>query len=64
MDVNECLIDLNRCQQVCMNTDGSFRCECESGFRLNSDQNTCAGMKADTIEVPGLTNLILIYCRH
>ena len=45
-DINECLNwTRDRCQQVCMNTDGGFRCECNSGFQLNSDQSTCTGMQ-------------------
>ena len=43
-DINECLTDAHDCQQLCVNTDGGFRCECNSGFQLNSDQSTCSGM--------------------
>ena len=43
-DINECLTDAHDCQQLCVNTDGRFRCECYSGFQLNSGQNSCSGM--------------------
>jgi hypothetical protein len=45
MDINECSADLNRCQQICENMEGSFRCQCDAGFQLNSDQTTCAGIE-------------------
>ncbi|XP_030044698.1 latent-transforming growth factor beta-binding protein 4 [Microcaecilia unicolor] len=42
--------DINECQTEaacgsggrCINTDGSYRCECHSGYRLNSDGTHCA----------------------
>ena len=43
MDDNECTLGTDNCQQTCVNTDGGFRCECDSGFELNSDQATCSG---------------------
>ena len=43
MDDDECALGADNCEQVCVNTDGGFRCECNSGFVLNSDQTTCSG---------------------
>ncbi|XP_063712546.1 fibulin-1-like [Symsagittifera roscoffensis] len=47
-DVDECLSDNGQCAQICMNTAGSFVCECRDGFEvdpLNSfqclDLNEC-----------------------
>ena len=46
-DVNECLNEtiINRCSPHarCINTDGSYRCECSSGYVLLADQRTCDG---------------------
>lgn len=43
-DVNECVRDNGGCSDICINTPGSFRCECESGFKLGNDERTCEGM--------------------
>lgn len=41
-DVDECLEKTSGCQQICNNTDGSFKCQCFKGFSLNSDNTTCS----------------------
>ena len=43
-DVDECEIGTNNCDQICSNTDGSFTCSCEDGFRLSVDGHSCVGM--------------------
>jgi hypothetical protein len=40
-DVNEC--SRNPCHQLCVNTRGSFECDCMSGFELQPDEKTCQG---------------------
>ena len=30
------------CQQSCHNTVGSYRCSCRNGWKINSDNKTCA----------------------
>ena len=40
-DVNECRSENGGCEQICENTDGSFRCSCRSGYTLNFDQRSC-----------------------
>ncbi|XP_053389047.1 mucin-like protein [Mercenaria mercenaria] len=40
-DVNECLLDSNGCKQHCKNTNGSYFCECNSGYELESDGHSC-----------------------
>ena len=32
------------CEQICINTNGSFICECDPGYQLNEDLMTCSGM--------------------
>ena len=33
----------NGCNQICTNTNGSFFCECFSGYQLSDDTVTCVG---------------------
>lgn len=33
-DIDECATELHNCEQVCINTPGSFRCECNKGYKL------------------------------
>ena len=48
-DINECSSSsTNGCQQVCVNTVGSYMCQCNAGYRLNNNGRTCAGEKLHT----------------
>ena len=47
-DNNECQVDNGGCQQVCVNTDDSFFCSCNSGFVLKADQQTCESKHRDS----------------
>ncbi|XP_048340635.1 LOW QUALITY PROTEIN: nidogen-2 [Sphaerodactylus townsendi] len=42
-DINECAEGISRCsrESVCVNTAGSYRCECPSGFQLAADRVSC-----------------------
>ena len=42
IDVDECN-DTGACQQVCINTPGSFACDCQPGYEL-SGATDCVGM--------------------
>ena len=33
-----------QCDQLCINTNGSFICDCNPGYQLNEDSMTCSGM--------------------
>ena len=47
-DTNECANkSLHRCNQICENTLGSYKCSCEKGFEISRDGYTCEGMKAE-----------------
>uniref|UniRef100_A0A8C4GMH3 Fibrillin 2b n=1 Tax=Dicentrarchus labrax TaxID=13489 RepID=A0A8C4GMH3_DICLA len=56
-DMNECLDNPGICQNgICINTDGSFRCECPFGYNLDytgvhcvDDQRMCRGEKTQKI---------------
>ena len=42
-DVDEC-IGRSDCEQVCINTVGSYDCDCFDGFTFNSGTSACDGM--------------------
>ena len=39
-DIDECE-NSNPCSQICVNTDGSYYCQCVSKYTLNQDRHTC-----------------------
>ena len=53
LDINECTTTdkeyTHNCtaakanRDVCRNTNGSFECDCNGGYRLNMTSNTCEG---------------------
>ena len=44
-DIDECSDGTDGCSQICTNTNGSFNCECETGFQLDKNRVTCNGMQ-------------------
>ena len=42
VDVNECAGD-HGCHHLCNNTDGSFHCYCNPGYKLHSNGINCTG---------------------
>ena len=42
-DTNECGNNDGGCNQTCGNTVGSYNCECNEGYNLNSDEHGCDG---------------------
>ena len=40
-DIDECSTDDYNCGQKCVNTEGSYVCDCWEGYALNSDGRTC-----------------------
>ncbi|KAI0236513.1 hypothetical protein LSAT2_012938 [Lamellibrachia satsuma] len=40
-DIDECARKTDGCQQICVNTKGSFKCACADGFTVNGDRKTC-----------------------
>lgn len=43
-DVDECSEDIHDCEQLCLNNNGSFSCNCEIGYRIDQNGRTCNGM--------------------
>ena len=42
-DTNECAKDNGGCEQDCINTQGSFRCYCQDGYELMTNNRGCLG---------------------
>ena len=40
-DIDECAVDNGGCDESCINTNGSYSCQCSSGLRLSSDKKSC-----------------------
>ncbi|XP_076353916.1 epidermal growth factor-like protein 7 [Tachypleus tridentatus] len=40
-DVDECSKKVKSCEHDCINTPGSYRCQCHNGFILQSDAKSC-----------------------
>ena len=41
-DIDECREGTDVCQQLCGNNDGSYTCQCQTGYTLNDDSLTCS----------------------
>ena len=44
LDINECLKDNGGCNGRCVNTFGSYKCECSVGFQNNEKDEICRGI--------------------
>lgn len=42
-DVDECAERPCDTGELCMNTPGSYKCQCKNGFKLDSVMNVCTG---------------------
>ena len=43
IDIDECLNNNGSCEDICINTEGSFYCQCSTGLALSADNRTCEG---------------------
>ena len=41
VEYDECAVGNHRCAHKCVNTLGSYRCDCKAGYDLNSDGRSC-----------------------
>ncbi|XP_053380102.1 uncharacterized protein LOC123547975 [Mercenaria mercenaria] len=46
-DINECDLANGGCQDICINTEGSFQCNCSGERELQEDGVSCAGGEAE-----------------
>ena len=44
LDVNECETGEHKCQHLCENTKGGYKCHCKPGYIPQPDGNTCKGI--------------------
>ena len=49
-DINECLLSPEICEGggVCVNTQGSFTCDCPPGLTLDSSRTKCVDLREET----------------
>ena len=51
-EIDECAdAALNDCEHVCNNTVGSYDCDCNTGYDLQADGISCAGMIYTCIKI-------------
>ena len=43
---------MHGCEQICVNNEGSFECECSRGFTLDSDEESCSRKSIRTCDSP------------
>lgn len=43
LDIDECLEELDNCDMICLNMEGSFACGCPEGYSFDVDGVTCIG---------------------
>lgn len=53
-DIDECSKDNGGCQHECVNTFGSYSCQCRGGFMLHDNRHDC---KEGTVRVSAVTRL-------
>ena len=42
-DADECRYNNGNCSHICVNTTGSYYCECPPGYTLQPNQHDCQG---------------------
>ena len=60
-DIDECLGPDHGCEQDCVNTVGSYNCNCSESYELNTDEHTCRGIY---IQKMVFVNVIVYFCRY
>ena len=45
LEFDECKTNKHGCSHICVNTLGSYRCQCEIGYELHPDGKHCEGIK-------------------
>ena len=47
LDIDECTEGASNCSHICLNTVGSYTCQCQLGYNLDTDNHTCIGKLID-----------------
>lgn len=45
-DIDECTINNGGCDHNCTNINGSYYCNCSTGFLLDDDHHGCSGLRS------------------
>ena len=44
LDIDECALEINNCEQLCVNLNGSYSCECSEGYEVSRSRSyVCKG---------------------
>ena len=43
LDIDECELEMNDCEQLCTNSPGNFSCSCWDGYKLSQNRKNCFG---------------------
>lgn len=64
-DIDECSRkNETLCSQICVNTPGSYRCDCETGFYLEEDGKTCSKGQRGALTHTHLTHTLYTHTLH
>ena len=44
VEINECTMNTDDCEQECINIEGGFRCDCFEGYILDDNGRNCLGI--------------------
>ena len=44
-DIDECTLNTDDCDQLCVNDIGSYHCECYSGYFRDNNLSSCVGKR-------------------
>ena len=57
-DIDECSLGGSDCEQICINTQGSYMCSCCQGYELDINNKTCTSKGLINL-YPGMLLLLL-----
>ena len=58
-DIDECSLEIDDCDQDCINTAGGYDCICFDGYFLDTSNDTCEGMFSLIRNVKGVIVTLL-----
>lgn len=58
-NINECSENNGGCDQICIDTQGSYACNCETGYNLGPDDHTCENIDECSVNNGGCRNKCL-----
>ena len=58
-DIDECSEKIDLCEHDCYNTNGSYVCDCEPGYKIDMSGVFCSGKQLHTLSLLLMGVLIL-----